>query len=114
VLLTFQPGRAGGQLPNGGLTLDAAGNLYGTANKGVTSKSGKGAGVVFELSPGSNNSWNETVLYTFPGSGTNGSDPVSSPILGSAGNIFGTTSFGGTLSYAYCDGTCGVVYQVTP
>jgi uncharacterized repeat protein (TIGR03803 family) len=114
VLLTFQPGGAGGQLPNGGLTLDAAGNLYGTANKGVTSQSGKGAGVVFELSPGSNNSWNETVLYTFPGSDTKGSDPVSSPILDSAGNIFGTTSFGGTLSYPYCDGTCGVVYEVTP
>jgi len=114
VLLTFQPGGAGGQLPHGGLTLDAAGNLYGTAYMGATSKSGKGAGVVFELSPGSNKTWHETVLYTFPGSGTKGSDPVSSPILDSAGNLFGTTSFGGTLTYTYCDGTCGVVYELTP
>jgi uncharacterized repeat protein (TIGR03803 family) len=52
-----------GQNPNGGLVIDAAGNLYGTtANGGAC-----GRGSVFELSPpaSSGGPWTEKVIYSF-------------------------------------------------
>ncbi|MGO9650107.1 MAG: choice-of-anchor tandem repeat GloVer-containing protein [Terriglobales bacterium] len=90
------------------LIFDAAGNLYGT-----TSNCGTGAhpsGTVFELSPASDGTWTETLLYTF--NGTNkinpyGSYPVAGVTFDNAGNIYGTTSFGGKLFG-------GTVYELSP
>jgi uncharacterized repeat protein (TIGR03803 family) len=87
--------------PLGALTFDASGNLYGTASNEATNSPGG----VFELKP-SGNRWQETVLYSFTG-GSDGSNPyTSNVVLDSAGNLYGTTLFGG----AY--GT-GVMYELT-
>jgi uncharacterized repeat protein (TIGR03803 family) len=90
VLYRFTGG-ADGASPAAGsnLILDGLGNLYGTTYSGGAN----GDGVVFELSR-TDNSWDETVLYSFA-SGTGGANPQSGLIFDSAGNLYGTTSTGG-------------------
>src|SRR5579863_965806 len=97
-----------GANPTGALAIDAHGNVYGTtANGGVGSECGTYAcGIVYELSP-SGNGVTETTLSTFQG-GTDGGGPQGGVILDAAGNLYGTTLYGGTG-----DG-CGTVFQLTP
>jgi len=73
-----------GQGPNSVLTLDAAGNLYGTTVFGGAS----GLGTVFKI----DTSNTETVLHSF--TGAEGSQPAAGLILDSAGNLYGTASRG--------------------
>jgi len=107
------PGCADGVQPAGGLILDKAGNLYGmTPAGGATScigDQGDGCGVVFELSPQSNGTWKQTVLHAFSGGGNDGSYPASDLVFDKAGNLYGTTNDGGTVS---CN--CGTVFELTP
>jgi uncharacterized repeat protein (TIGR03803 family) len=97
VLYSFT-GRTDGANPSAGVIRDSAGNLYGTTQYGGASRSG----VVYKL----DTARQETVLYSFTG-GTDGSVPESGVIRDSAGNLYGTTSYGGT-------GGAGVVYKVDP
>jgi uncharacterized repeat protein (TIGR03803 family) len=103
---------AGGSDGNGpgGLIMDAAGNLYGSAGGGVGTCTG-GCGVIFELSPNSNGRWTETVLYTFQGPGDG--DGPSDLVMDSSGNLYGTTYLGGDLG---CNPTygCGTVFKLSP
>ncbi len=86
VIHDFGSGKEG--YPNVDLASDNAGNLYGTAGQNLTSQ-----GEVFELSPQSDGSWNEKVLYTFPA--PNGvSYPVAGPTIDSRGNLYGAASYG--------------------
>ncbi len=103
VFFTFTPDGSSteGNAPSGGLVLDAAGNLYGTTIQGGT----YGLGTVFELAPGAKGKYQERVLWNF--NGTDGSAPLGSLILDSAGNLYGTTSEGGANGN-------GVVFEVTP
>jgi uncharacterized repeat protein (TIGR03803 family) len=101
VLHTFTNGRDGG-LPDGNLLLDGAGNLYGM----TTSGGRHGAGVAFMLSPDEN----ETVLHSF-GHGLDGQNPEAGLIMDNAGNLYGTTPFGG-LSCGFF--TCGTVFRIAP
>ena len=77
-----------GANPMGGLTLDAAGNLYGT-----TSAGGPGfGGTIFELAgPGHRTL---TTLATFGSNDPNGAEPVGTLLIDAAGNLFGTTNGG--------------------
>jgi uncharacterized repeat protein (TIGR03803 family) len=85
---------ADGAYPLGGLVFDAAGNVYGTS----TSGGAYSAGVAFELSPASGNSWTFTALYSF--GQTRQSVPPGSPLtLDAAGNLYGITLGGGRYSY---------------
>ncbi len=79
-----------------GLTMDAAGNIFGATYSWV-----------FELSPNGDGGWNPTVLHTFTGAPKDGSGAEGTPVLDKAGNLYGTTTFGGA------DG-CGVVYKLSP
>ena len=98
VLYSFT-GKADGAGPVG-ITLDAAGNLYGpTAGGGSGSKTGLQEGVVFKLDPAGQ----LTVLYSFTGL-SDGGDPQAGVILDPAGNLYGTTFYGGLGA--------GVVYEV--
>ena len=104
VLYSFTGG-ADGCFPVAGVVLDSAGNLYGTTGNGGTANGSAGPGVVFAL----DTSGQETVLYSFTGA-ADGAFPLSAVILDSAGNLYGTTFFGGTASgYA----GLGLVYKVS-
>jgi hypothetical protein len=106
VLYRF-PSDAGG--PEGGLTLDAQGNLYGTANAGGR----YGNGSVFELRRPTQGRprWAFKNLYSFMLSYDGGS-PSSGVIFDGAGNLYGTAVVGG--SGHACQVWCGVVFQLTP
>jgi uncharacterized repeat protein (TIGR03803 family) len=99
VLHTFVPAFDGGW-PRAGLTMDAAGSLYGT-----TSTYGpNGGGTVFELSPTSGG-WNFNIIYAL--SGGSGDGPAGALLIDSAGNLYGTTQLNG----AYNEGS---VFKLTP
>ncbi len=104
-----------GQEPNGSLVIDPQGNLYGTAGSGGVScfANRRGCGTVFELSPPQNGGkWIYTVLYDFCSSTcANGAAPDSGLTFDAAGNLYGTTSRGGT-GHIYEGG--GVAYMLSP
>lgn len=81
-----------GAFPAGGLLMDAAGNLYGTTVSGGGAGFCRnfGCGTVFKLDP----SGNFTVLHAFVES-SDGGNPTAGLIMDSAGNLYGTTGFGG-------------------
>ena len=98
-----------GNGPKSGLVIDSAGNLYGTTE----SSQSEGAGLVFELSPGPNG-WTESVLHIFclnyPDC-SDGAQPIAGVTLDKAGNLYGTTMFGGTSKKV---SGWGVVYELSP
>ena len=93
-----------GAAPNAGLTMDRAGNLYGTTTQG-----GNGHGTVFKLAR-EGSSWILTKLYSF-GGGSDGATPYARVILGSDGTLYGTTAGGGGGA---CSGGCGTVFHLRP
>src|SRR5579859_6848755 len=102
VLYNFTGGADGGE-PYKGVTLDAHGNLFGTAVTGGGGSCEGGCGVVFMLS-NSGGSWNFSVIHTFTG-GADGSGPGSPVSIDKNGNVYGTTPTGGANGM-------GVVYKL--
>lgn len=76
-----------------GLTIDAAGNLFGTSGS-----------TVFCLSP-TNGGWIHQVLHTFAGYPKDGGIPEGSPVLDKYGNVYGATYDGGAQNY-------GIVFKL--
>jgi uncharacterized repeat protein (TIGR03803 family) len=98
-----------GVYPEGGVTLDSSGNVYGTTLGGTF-----GHGNVFKLSPNLTGRWTETVLYNFTGT-SDGDYPFGgSLVFDSAGNLYGTTAFGGSGTGCQSWLTCGTVFKVSP
>jgi uncharacterized repeat protein (TIGR03803 family) len=98
VLYAFQGQQDGGN-PNGGLLQDAAGNLFGTTYDGgdLNCSNGifPGCGVVFKL----DRAGHETVLYRFKGGPGDGGYPCAEGVIrDSAGNLYGTTCYGGAFA----------------
>lgn len=105
VLHSFLGGNDG-SFPASGVIVDAAGNLYGTTGQGGGSGcGGTGCGTVYQLSP-SGSGWKETILYSFQG-GNDGQNPYGGVILDPSGNLYGTTSDGGS-------GGSGTVFELSP
>jgi uncharacterized repeat protein (TIGR03803 family) len=92
---------ADGAVVNGGLVFDQAGKLYGTTDDGGDS----GKGVAFQMTPNSDGTWTEKVIYSFT-SRPGGYFPNASLILDSAGNLYGTAESGGRYGG-------GVVFKLT-
>jgi uncharacterized repeat protein (TIGR03803 family) len=103
VLHNFDFNGTDGLNPYAGLIFDASGNLYGAAYAGGT----YGYGNVFELTPQGSGEWNETVLFDFNGQNATGDAPYATLIFDTAGNLYGTTVFGGTYD-------SGMVFELTP
>jgi uncharacterized repeat protein (TIGR03803 family) len=102
-LYAFKGGSDGNE-PDSSLIVDGAGNLYGTTALGGGAGCGSaGCGTVFRLAPDGT----ETVLYAFTGT-INGNWPYTL-VADAAGNLYGTTRFGGS---AHC--LCGVVFKLAP
>jgi uncharacterized repeat protein (TIGR03803 family) len=87
-----------GASPEASVLLDAAGNVYGT-----TAEGGQEYGVVYKLTP-AGSGWRETILHTFTG-GNDGYAPEASLVWDHAGNLYGTTMFGGAYQQ-------GVVFKL--
>jgi uncharacterized repeat protein (TIGR03803 family) len=105
LLHTFGNGKDGIQ-PTGSLAFDANGNLFGVTFVGGAAN----LGTVFELSPGADGTWHETVVHSFAG-GADGQYP-SDGVVSNSGNIFGTTGQGGGTG---CQGPgCGVIFELSP
>ncbi len=91
-----------GDEPTGSLTLDAAGNLYGTTWGGGTDN----AGTVFKVSP----QGEETILHSFALGGTDGANPSGvTLVFDAAGNLYGVTGEGGNQNY-----NNGTVFKLAP
>ncbi len=100
--------------PESYLISDAAGNLYGTTNRGGGGQVNgtfcdNGCGTVFKLTPGKHGKYKESVIHSFPGTkgNTDGRNPVGGLVLDGAGNLWGSTPVGGV-------GGIGTVFELTP
>ncbi len=102
-------GGPGGSDPYGKLIFDSAGNLYGTAHNGGMAVCD--CGIVFELSPVAGGGWREIPLQAF--NAQNGSFPNAGVIFDSAGNLYGTTTFGGPGCISALCGS-GLVFELSP
>jgi uncharacterized repeat protein (TIGR03803 family) len=114
IIHTFVPGSGDGINPYGNLIIDSAGNLYGTTEFGGLSCSGFfcGVGTVYKLSPAGGGLWTETILYNFQAPG-DGIYPEAGLTMDSAGNLYGTTGFGGNTTICNTLG-CGTVFELSP
>jgi len=101
-ILHFFTGLEDGSLPSDSPTLDAAGNVYGTAQGGFFE-----CGNVFKFASKSDGTWTETVLANFDCSGADGRFPQGEVIFDKAGNLYGTTNDTGTLGG-------GTVFKLSP
>jgi hypothetical protein len=120
VLYSFQ-GIPDGAYPAGGVVFDQAGNLYGaTTDGGANNCPGiEQCGTVFQLQAPAKKggSWTENLLYVFKGVNSNdGNTPVGGVIFDQAGNLYGTTAYGGSGGCELFGGRvgCGTVYEMVP
>jgi uncharacterized repeat protein (TIGR03803 family) len=98
-----------GCAPFGGLVRDGAGNLFGTTELSANGCSDVGCGTVFRIAADGT----KTVLHTFGGN-ADGAEPLASLIMDDAGNLYGTTGFGGDPSCGYDAVGCGTVFKIAP
>lgn len=110
-LYDFAGGKADGCGPLAGVVMDSIGDLYGT----TSGDGANGVGAVYELTPGADSAWTETVLYSFGaqnvgGTLLDGANPASDLIfIGSS--LYGTTTLGGK---GVTSGDNGTVFELTP
>jgi uncharacterized repeat protein (TIGR03803 family) len=99
-----------GAWPYAGVVQDSKGNLYGATDGGsnVYCFGGVGCGLIFKL----DKSGQETVLYSFSGSGPEGGTPMAPVLLNEAGSLFGTTQYGGGSRNCPSFDGCGTVFEI--
>ena len=102
-----------GANPNGALTFDSIGTIYGTTlyggsnNSGCSTDSGSGCGIAFELKPPSKHSsaWSERIIHRFT-AGQDGAAPNGGMLLDDKGSLYGTTFGGGSEN--------GTIFRLDP
>lgn len=105
LLYQFRSGTGGSQ-PFASLIRDSKGNLYGT----TIIDGAYSYGTVFKISPAGK----ETVLYSFKGTGGDGATPAAPLVRDAAGNLYGTTEYGGNFGGACRAFGCGIVFKISP
>jgi len=96
----FSFGYDDGAYPLAGLALGPDGNLYGTTANGGDYD----AGTVFKLTP--NGQVTTLAVFNYFGD-YSGMSPAAGLVLGTDGNFYGTTTYGGVGNY-------GTVFQISP
>jgi uncharacterized repeat protein (TIGR03803 family) len=98
-------GTGDGIAPSSSVVFDSKGNLYGSTSVGGA----LGYDTVYQLSPQSNGTWTETILHNFPAPQAmqEGSEPSGGVVIDSLGDLYGTTTWGGTNNR-------GTIYELTP
>ena len=99
-LYNFTGGSDGGY-PYAGVIQDPTGNLYGTTECGGDLNCNDGGGVVYKV----NTAGTGTVLHAFTGYQSDGANTDAPVVRDKAGNIYGTTSYGGAANY-------GIVFKI--
>jgi uncharacterized repeat protein (TIGR03803 family) len=108
VLRSFAANGEDGNQPRGGVIFDKAGNLYGTTIMGGSHS----AGTIFEMTPGPNGTWTETILHSFSQNG-DGNAPWGDLVMDKAGDIYGTTRAGGKFRPGRASVGNGTVFELT-
>ncbi|MFZ0286259.1 MAG: choice-of-anchor tandem repeat GloVer-containing protein [Terriglobales bacterium] len=96
-LLHSFAGTPDGENPYAGLAADSAGNGYGTTKYGGTAG---GFGTVFKI----DRTGKFSLVHSFAGT-PDGENPLAGLVVDPAGNIYGTTYYGGTYGY-------GTVFEI--
>jgi uncharacterized repeat protein (TIGR03803 family) len=96
VLHSFGGNAADGQAPSGPLIQGIDGNFYGLTSAGGNTPAGSATpncncGTIFRITPAGE----ETVLYSFGTSASDGKQPSGALLQASDGNFYGTTESGG-------------------
>jgi len=104
VMHRFDSFKSDGYLPYGSITVGVNGSAYGATTHGGPN----GGGTVFKPTPTGKGHWKETLIYTFP-NGDYGTGPGSNLLLDEARKLYGTAG-----SFFYCDGACGLVFELSP
>ena len=98
--------------PTASVTFDSAGNMYGTTNSGGAYDDG----IVWEITKSGAyrdlHDFGGTVINSNGLSGPDGRQPTAGVTFDSAGNMYGTTSFGGRYSVGF-GGYSGMVWEIT-
>lgn len=111
-----------GAMPFANLVSDESGNLFGTTSAGGNSTASlcdSGCGTIFELSPNPDGTWQESILYNFctvfsDGRCQDGALPLAGLVQDQAGNLYGTTSGGGSEFCPVQLTGCGTVFELSP
>jgi hypothetical protein len=110
-LHSFAADGSEGDKPGGPLVQGSDGSFYGITQISGNLAVAKSPGVIFTVTT----SHGFTVLYKFTG-GADGNRPNTALILGSDGNLYGTTLLGGDAASPNCApvGGCGTLFQLVP
>ena len=103
LIYSFLDNNRDGSSPPAAPIFDAAGNLYGMTSFGGAHN----YGAVFELSPKVGGGWREQILHSFSNTGKDGYNPYAGLVLDAAGNLYGTTAYGGAHNG-------GIVFELSP
>jgi uncharacterized repeat protein (TIGR03803 family) len=114
IVHNFRSTAADGNYPEGSVTIDSEGNLYGTTFGGGL----YGYGTVFEFKPVAGGGWTESIVHSFNDDGVDGYYSDKTTLGGllytgatlardSSGNLYGVTDWGGANDY-------GAVFEVKP
>ena len=97
--------------PEGGLTMDSTGAIYGATEFG--GKEGlDGEGTIFKLAP-AGTGYSYSVIYKFTG-GADGAWPLGGLLIDASGVIYGATQSGAASACPGAFQGCGTVYTLSP
>lgn len=100
-VILFSFSKTDGFDPQGPLTFDSSGNIYGTTVGGGDA----GWGVIYKLVP-SGGGWTQDIVYQPQGKG-DGASPMGGVVLDHSGNLYGIFSQNGPNNH-------GAVYELSP